>query len=520
MISRDDIHPAQPRDFARNQSADAGRDARPANSDSRLVIMLMPIISLLAASFLMVGIWKEWSEAPDGLLQRLAVASAMFFLTLRLTVGHFRWARRRIHLTASVAALGAIVYPSIAIWSAKDPWPTNYVALAMVMVGFFYNSRTWFWFTTITLCASWAAAAWPLLAGEQAVGVITVMVVGFFCSLAILEVRLRRLSRFEKETIAAPAKLRNEPAAAATMASSSADPASQPWCPVCKSARDAIIRHDGENIIDANPSATKLLGMSVTELSVLPLVGIFAPEKRESLAPILRLGNFEPFETIAAGFKDECIPVEVLNGGLALQSNGVRALLLRDVREHEKIRQSAASANRRAQQSALRIRELSLLASRGHQGEVEQYLTSLVKGAHRWLPCSIGCFVVLWDNEVQGFSVLATSAQLALQTGEISLEAADKGIIGWLAENAEPLVVHNVGAEKDRFHVRRLYSHEPVNAFCALPLMNSAGLMGFLLALERSHREFSAEDVDYLTLVAHCVASSCNEAMLQAQIQN
>lgn len=520
MISRDDLHPAQPREYPSFGVSSTTGDSRSAEGSSRLAVLLAPITSLVAGAFLIVAGYKEWAAPNEELLERVAVGAAMFFFTLRLIVGHFDWPKRRSHFTATVAALFAIAYPLVTLWATRDAWATNYIALTLVLIGFLYTSRVWFWMSAILIAGAWTGVALPLLTGEQAVDIATVVVVAIMASLTILELRLRKLTRFERSLASQSKSAAKDkfPASIATL-SSSLDAKAQGWCPVCKAAQDAIVRYNGDTVVDANPAATKLLGMSVSELVTLPVLNLFAEEKRDAIAPVLRLGNFQPFETIAAGFKDECIPVEVLNGGLTLEADGFRALVLRDLREQEKVRLTAAAANRKAQQSALRIRELSLLASRGAQDDLDGYLLAVVKSLHRWLPCSIGCFVVMWDNQAEAFSCMASSAPLPLQSAEISLDAENQTILGWLTENLEPLVIPNVRADHDRFSVRKLYPNEPVNAFCALPLTNSAGLMGFMLALERSNREFAAEDIDYLTLAAHCVASACSEAMMLAQLE-
>jgi hypothetical protein len=348
-----------------------------------------------------------------------------------------------------------------------------------------------------------------------------VALVSLFCSISLLEIRLRKLGKYDKE-IAASAKVspilpKDDAIITVSAAAAAAKSQPRPWCPVCKASRDAIIRHNGDFIVDANSAATSLLGMSVTELANLPVVGIFSDDRRDTLAPIFRFGNFEPLETIASGFKNEAIPVEILNGGLTLDQTGLKALLIRDLRKQEEAKRNALAISRRAQQSACRLRDLAALASETTHESLEAYLGALAKTVHRWLPCTIGCFVILWDNQAQGFSTLASSATLPLQPRDVSLGEALDPIAAALADKIESLVIDRVG--EDEFRIRKLYPHESVNAFCALPLKNASGLMGFLLVLERSHREFSTEDVDYLTLVAHCAATACNEELLHAQLE-
>src|SRR5438105_5181 len=130
MISRDDLNPAQPREF---QSRGAGNTvpARPLSPNARLALTIQPLTALLAAAFLAIAGWKEWAESTDVVLQRIAVGNALFFLVLRLTIGHFKTPRRHTHATTTIAVLAAISYPTTAIWLTNSAWPTNYIAIAL-----------------------------------------------------------------------------------------------------------------------------------------------------------------------------------------------------------------------------------------------------------------------------------------------------------------------------------------------------------------------------------------------------
>jgi GAF domain-containing protein len=142
-------------------------------------------------------------------------------------------------------------------------------------------------------------------------------------------------------------------------------------------------------------------------------------------------------------------------------------------------------------------------------------LKTLTQTVHRWLPCSIGCCVVLWDNASEQFSVAASSAANPIKTE--ALLAEDAPLIAWLSEHGEALVVPKVG--EDQYRIRSLYSLEPVNAFCAFPLMTEDGMMGFFLVFDRNHREFASEEIDYLTIVSQLVTNACDHAMLEERLK-
>jgi hypothetical protein len=489
--------------------------------NARLALVIQPLTAVLATSFLAIAGWIEMTASPDVVMQRIAIGLAIFLFVLRLTISHFKIARRQAHATASVAVLAAASFPIISILLSHSAWPTNYVAVALALIGCLFTSRLWFLLTATLIAGGWTYVTLPLLEAEGGKEIGAVIVVALLCSITLLEVRIRKLERFDKIDRKLAAASDTHPVVAkeqspASVKSAGVKPEAPPWCPVCKSSRDAIIRHNGDFIVDVNSSASSLLGMGVAELAGMPVVGIFPDDRRDTLAPILRFGNFEPLETVAASFKDEAIPVEVLNGGLTMDQDGLKALLMRDLRKQEETKRNTLAVNRRAQQIACRVRDLSDLVNQTTHESLEAYIAGLTKTVHRWLPCTIGCFALLWDNQAQGFAVLASSAALPLQPKEGTLGEALDPLIACLAEKTETLVIHRVG--EDEFGIRKLYPHEPINAFCAIPLKNAAGMMGFMLVLERAHREFTAEDVDYLALVTHCAATACNEELLHAQL--
>ena len=511
MISLEDLNPAKPRDLPAPRIFRA-RPGTEETAQARLAFLIQPITSILAVVFLLIAGYGSWSESSQALLQRLAAGNAFVFLLMRLMIGHFGWPKRNPHVSATAAVGVAVSYAMITIWISGALWPTIYLAFAIVFTGFLYASRGWLYFNSILICTVWGWLSFPQIQAEgwsTMAGALGGAIVSAGC---FFELRRKNLGD-ESEAAFSPldAALGGKPDVISV--GRTVDRVA-PWCPVCKASADAVIRHNGEMVVDANSSATELLGLSVAEMAALPLVGLFPIEKRDSLKPILRLGNFEPFETLASGFKDECIPVRILNSGRAGDNSGLQALVMRDLRETEKLRLSAAAANRRSQQAFCRDRELAGLARKHSRQTVEDKLKSLAQTVHRWLPCSVGCFVVLWDNASEQFSVAASSAAHPLKID--ALLAEDAPLIAWLSENGEALVVPKVGS--DEFRVRSLYSLEPVNAFCAFPLMTEDGMMGFLLVFDRNHREFASEEIDYLTIIAQFATNVCDRAMLEERL--
>jgi hypothetical protein len=481
--------------------------------DARLAFFMPPIVSLLAVSFLLVAGYTSWRGSSAPLMERLAAGNAFLFLLMRLVIGHFQWFKRNPHASASAAVAIIVTYAITGVLVNNALWATMYIAFAILFTGFLYSSRVWFAGVAVLICACWGMAThsyeradeWSVNAGALAGSI--------FAAACLLELRKRAEKIEPKPTqvaVAAPKPL------VEIVQRSDAPEQVAPWCPVCRMSADAIVRHNGETVVDANSSAIALLGVSTFELPNLQVAGLFAPDKQESLKLTFRAGKFQPFETLAIGPGDKLIPVKVSCGPpTGPEATALRTLILRDLRDTEKLRQLVTAANRKSQQGYCRARDLAHVSRSQSRQTLDDKLKAIVNTAHQWLPCSIGCFVVMWDAALEQFTVAASSAANPLNTERL-LVGEGPSVIGWLSENGEPLIVQTVG--EDDFGIRQVYPSEPVNSYCAYPLLTEEGIMGFLLVLERKHREFAPDELDYLTIVSQLVTNACERAMFEEHI--
>jgi GAF domain-containing protein len=141
----------------------------------------------------------------------------------------------------------------------------------------------------------------------------------------------------------------------------------------------------------------------------------------------------------------------------------------------------------------------------------------IVGAAHRWLPSTLGVFIVLWDNHTNGFVVAAHSAPGRFVTEKLSSAQERSGLVGYLATHNESLIVPKMG--DDPFNVRVLYPYQSVEAFAAYPLAGPSGVVGFLIALENAPREFPPADSEFLAILAHRATTACLTVTLQEQLE-
>jgi PAS domain S-box-containing protein len=519
MIVRDDLNPAQPRDIAR-VDAELVVPEFPAHEDPntpsrRVGFLIRPLSVMLAVSFFLLAGWTAWGPEPGRVPYQVALACGIVFLMLRLILTRFELPLSSTNAVAGFAALIAIAYALAELWVAKSPWPTTQILIVILIAGFVLASRPWFTGLAIVSCVGWFAAGFPHLSEDSWVQMGGALLATVIWSGWFLELRLRSLTDFDRRVVKEEYNRVVEETRFFVRSTVSKRP--EPWCQLCKASMDAVIRHDGERIIDANPSAGKLLGMDRSELENMPIANILAPEKREHMAATLRLGNFDPTETLVFRKDNTRVAVEMLNGGITLDPDGMLGMLLRDLSERDRSKEKVAAATARAQQMLRRQAELAILAGTPDTAEnLDHILNMAVSAAHRWLPSTIGVFAVLWDNHTKGFTVAASSAQGRLATEKLASAEERNSIIGWLTTHNETLVMPNVGG--DQFNVRVLYPYQSIEAFVALPLSGSAGVIGFMLVLENVAREFPPEDLEFLTILAHRSATACLQITLQEQV--
>jgi PAS domain S-box-containing protein len=516
MIVREEHNPAEPSDigkpaaapFAAIPSDDTARAA-----DRRAAFMMGSLLSMLAIAFFVNAGWIYWKPEASQLNYRIAAGCGGFFLLFRLIIAKFPLSGKLGNPMAAFVSMVAIAYSVLDLNQSANPWATTQILIVLLVAGFMFSSRAWFTLLSVVTCLGWFWAALPHLTDDGWIQMGASLLVAVIWGTWFLEVRLRSLTAFDqKEEETDYARVIEE-----TQFFTRGPRGNVPWCPICKASPNAIIRHDGLKVLDVNLATLRLLQMERNEIEGMPIANVLAPEKRDGLQEILQLGNFEATETV--GFKKDQtrFPVEMINGGIASDANATLAMVLHDLSDREKTNERIAAASSRANQLLRRQAELAVLAATPDTAEnLDHIMNLIVEAAHRWLPSSLGVFLVLWDNQSQGFVVTASSAQGRLVTDKLAPADDRASIIGWLTTHNESLIVPKLS--DDPFGVRVLYPYQSVEAFAAFPVAGTAGVMGFLLVLESETREFPPADVEYLAILTHRATTCCLQVTMQEQL--
>ena len=519
MIVREDLNPAQPRDFKQRPAHvipefPSFRED-PDLADRRVGILLRPLSSMLCIAFLLEAAWLAFKPEPSRMIYPIALSNAFFFLILRFTLSRFELPPKLTHPVAGLASLMTIGYAVADLYKSATPWATTQILIVLLVASFILASRLWFMLISIISCIGWFWAAFPNLSDDAWVQMGGALLVTVVWATWFLGMRLGSLAEFERRK--AEEDYNRVLEDTQFFAKPEIKPEPEVWCPMCKASPDAVIRHNGTRIIDANPAAAKLLGMSSSEVEGMSVATIFAPEKREVLEPTLRLGNFEPIETVVFRKDNARIPVKMLNGGITIEAGGMLALGLRDLSDVELSNQRIREATARSQQLLRRQADLAILAATPDDAEnLDRILDVIAGAAQRWLPSTIGAFIVLWDNHSQSFAVAASSAPGRFATERLVSGDQETNLVGWLTTHKENLIVPKVG--DDAFGVRAIYPEQSVEAFAAFPLIGASGVIGFLLTLEGGPREYPPGDVEFLSILACRATTACLQVNLQEQM--
>jgi PAS domain-containing protein len=456
-------------------------------SEKRLTFLLRSVSTMLAVVYLLEALYSLWHDDAGKFLFRFALFNAVFFGVLRVTLAKVRIPQSWSQPLAGIATLFPTLYAIAGLRISGEPWGTAQLLIVILMAGFVFVSRAWFTALVTLTCIGWFWTAFPHLSKDAWVQLGMALLLTVIWSMWFLETRLSSLGDFERKVAEREHKRALDETQFFTKPSSSGEP----WCPICKASPDAIIRHDGEKILDANVSATQLLGLSRSELEAMAPINIFALEFRLD-KKFLNFENFQWTEKVALKKDKTRVPVDIINGRVG--KAGVMELVLRDATDRIRARERGSAATDRSQLFVKRQAELAQLAKlRDLPPNRPSILNEVAGAAHRGLPCSIGAFIVLNDGTAR---VEAASAP-----GKFDIERLQIALFTWLSNKNESLIVPKIS--DDSLGVRQLYPAAKIESFVATPIFTPKGLAGFLMCLENGPREFTATDIDYLTTLAH-----------------
>lgn len=147
-------------------------------------------------------------------------------------------------------------------------------------------------------------------------------------------------------------------------------------------------------------------------------------------------------------------------------------------------------------QAALAHSQLSI----SEPSELQPLFERIAQLAHDLLPASAGASVVTWDAGSELFTIRSTTVP-GQRINEPGMGPRSRGGASrWIIENLKPIVVTERG--RDPFGANPLMEASGVHAYVGVPLTVEDHPVGILYALDSSPRDYTKDDVDFLSALA------------------
>ena len=169
------------------------------------------------------------------------------------------------------------------------------------------------------------------------------------------------------------------------------------------------------------------------------------------------------------------------------------------------------SQNRR--QSALAGLELAI----NQQHELETLLQRIVAIVNELMPATGGASIILWDAQREAFTVSASSIPGQEPNLGVQRVRPAGGASRWIVDRREPMIVSDI--REDPFTANQLLSEFGLRAYAGVPLLAEGQPCGVLYAMEREPRQYSREDIEFLSGLAHRAAMAITKVRLYQSLQ-
>ncbi len=182
-----------------------------------------------------------------------------------------------------------------------------------------------------------------------------------------------------------------------------------------------------------------------------------------------------------------------------------------DVTERIKSEETLAQQFRR--QSALAEIELSI----NEQRELQAVLDRVASATMSLLPATEAS-VVLWDAKRQEFTISATTENRRGKQFTAGHVRRQGGATRWIVETRKPHIVGDL--KDDTLATNPLAVASGLRAYAGFPLLAEGETLGVLYALDMKPRKFTADDVDFLSALAHRAAAAIVRVRLYERLRD
>jgi two-component system sensor histidine kinase/response regulator len=178
-------------------------------------------------------------------------------------------------------------------------------------------------------------------------------------------------------------------------------------------------------------------------------------------------------------------------------------------------RRRAAEALQKQHHRQAALASLELAVNQQH--ELQAVLDRAVQIVKDLLPASGGASVILWEPAGESFTISASTVP-----GQHTNLGAERvrvrgGASRWIVDHREPLIVPDV--RKDPLNANRMLTEYGLNAYAGVPLLAEGQPLGVLYAMDNDPREYPPGDVEFLSALAHRLATAVSKVRLYESLR-
>ena len=285
----------------------------------------------------------------------------------------------------------------------------------------------------------------------------------------------------------------------------------------------AVLAWEGE-ILYANPAWMGMHGYSAQEIIGRRIQDLYPREAlaRHAEETIRHLARQDSYEVEISHAKRDGTPFQAwLITTLLRDENGDPSgfvITARDVTEWNRLKDSLEAEKARLEQQYRRQEALaSIELAINELHELTISLKRIVEIVTDLLPANGGASILLWDEIEETYTISASTVPGQPPSLAARRIRSQSGATRWIIENKEPLVVGDIA--QDIFDPNPLLAEFGLHAYAGVPILSGNLCLGVLYALENEVRNYSANDIDFLTTLAARAGAAISKVQLYEQLR-
>jgi PAS domain S-box-containing protein len=298
---------------------------------------------------------------------------------------------------------------------------------------------------------------------------------------------------------------------------------------------EGVLIHDGETVLDVNPSVLAVLGCSLDEVVGHSPFEFLSPESRDLAIRHARSGYTEPYEVVGMRRDGSRFPAELKGGSIPFGDRRARFVSIRDLTHRKQAEESERrlllEQAARAEAQAARERAQFLAEASRVLSVSFDYETTVARVARLVVPYLADyCVIDMVDGE--SLRRVATAAGDAVQESLVRRLREHVPDLAWtdnpivrVIRDGEPVLVAEPGeitpgAVAQTPEHMALLRHLAPRAALFVPIRGSAGVLGVIsLVATDPARSFTAEDVAFAENLAGRTGLAIQNAQLFHEAQ-